>query len=776
MNRRLLSLFLGCFAFLGKLASAQVVSCNPVAVDRAVVKCGKARFTILTSEMVRVEYSDHARFEDNATFTVINRKLAVPQFTKSEDSTYLYIETAHLKLRYRKGYDPRTLPASPANLSVTIHGNGVSTVWYPGKTDSLNLKGTCRTLDGMMDNSKRKDLEDGLVSRSGWAVIDDSWSARRADGGRSYALVPNADMGYLWWAERSDRQAMDTYLLAYGHNYKKAISDYTKIAGKIPLPPDYVFGYWYSKYSSYSADDYRDIMSDLKSNKIPTDVMILDMDWHWNGNAHSMSAGRGGWTGWSWNTNLIPDPKGLLAEIHEQGFKTALNLHPADGISQVESPPYFAAMKNELNGKYLNQDKNNIDWCLDYTDFTKSFFKNIIRDHEKEGVDFWWLDWQQHLTSKHTNSLSQTFWCNHVFFNEAMKRTGRRPVIFHRWGGLGSHRYQIGFSGDANISYEAFAFEPYFTATASNVGYGYWGHDLGGHMSLSEGQVNDPNLVLRWIQFGVFTPIFRTHATNEPRIERRIWKFPNFPTILEAVRLRYSLFPYIYTMARKAYDTGVSICRPLYYEYPEAEESYIYENEYFFGDDILVAPITQKPEDNGLTLKDIWLPEGKWWSVSTHEMIEGPRKVRMSFTDNQIPYFFRVGSLIPYNPSTVMNVTERPSEMIINVVSGENGKASIYEDDGDNANYSSSFAVTQLEQNYQDNIGEYIISARKGISRKAPAVRSYKLNIYNTSKPLLVMVDGKTANYTYDTSQKCTRIEVSSASCSERRRIWVRYN
>ncbi|WP_306805268.1 TIM-barrel domain-containing protein, partial [Escherichia coli] len=119
----------------------------------------------------------------------------------------------------------------------------------------------------------------------------------------------------------------------------------------------------------------------------------------------------------------------------------------------------------------------------------------------------------------------ETFWCNYVFFNEAAKRDNHRPVIFHRWGGLGSHRYQIGFSGDANISYEALAFEPYFTATASNVGYGYWGHDLGGHMFSNEELVNNPNLVLRWIQFGVFTPIFRTHATSDSRIERRIWNF-----------------------------------------------------------------------------------------------------------------------------------------------------------------------------------------------------------------------------------------------------------
>ena len=348
-------------------------------------------------------------------------------------------------------------------------------------------------------------------------------------------------------------------------------------------------------------------------------------------------------------------------------------------------------------------------------------------------------------------------------------------MIFHRWGGLGSHRYQIGFSGDANISYEALAFEPYFTATASNVGYGYWGHDLGGHMFSNEELVNNPNLVLRWIQFGVFTPIFRTHATSDSRIERRIWKFSNFPTILEAVRLRYSLFPYIYTMARKTYDTGVSICRPLYYEYPEVEEAYTYDNEYFFGDDILVAPITEKSDARGITTKDVWLPEGKWWSVSTNELIEGPRLVTMSFTDKQIPYFYRQGALIPNNPADVMNVTERPSQLVLNIISGENGKGSIYEDDGDNPDYSSNYAETMLSQSFDGHVGEYVISPRKGTSKEAPSSRSYKLLIYNTDKPLSAKVDGMQVTFTYDAESKCTTIEVPSASCSMGHRIEVEY-
>lgn len=745
---------------------------NATANEKAMVISGKARFTVLTPEMIRVEYSDKGVFEDHATFTVLNRKLEVPSFTKTEDANFLYINTDKLSLKYRKGTDPRTVPASANNLTIQLKESGQK--WYPGKPDPLNLKGTCRTLDGLTGDDKRKEMESGLISRSGWAVVDDSWTNPRTDGGRSYALVPNKEVGFDWWAERQDPHAMDTYFLGYGHDYKKAIGDYTHIAGKIPLPPKYVFGYWYSKYASYSADDYRNIMKDLKDNHVPADVMVLDMDWHWNGSGDSQSSGRGGWTGWSWNTNLIPNPQSLLQEIHSNGLKTSLNLHPADGINRVESPQYYSIMNAELGGKYLSDNQENIKWSLDYTDFTNALFKTIIRPHESEGVDFWWLDWQQYLTSPYTNSLSETFWCNHVFFNEAKKRAGRRPVIFHRWGGLGSHRYQIGFSGDANISYDALAFEPYFTATASNVGYGYWGHDLGGHLFTTESLANDPNLLLRWLQFGVFTPIFRTHATKDSRVERRIWKFSNFPLLLDAVRLRYTLFPYIYTMARKTYDTGISMCRPLYYDYPEDNESYQYDGEYFFGDDILVAPITTA-DVNGKATKEIWFPAGQWWSVSTHEMIEGPVKKTMAFSDNQIPYFYRCGAIIPCNPASVMSVTECPDELVLHIVSAKGGHGSLYEDAGDNADYATRYAVTDLEQTATGKNAVYTIHARKGSADGLPTSRSYTFNIHHSSRPVSVLVNGTSTAFSYDENTHCTTFKTPKLACDAQQVIEVKY-
>lgn len=758
-----------CVAAVLAIATALcALASGPKASPDAVVQDGCARFTVLRPEMIRIEYSPKGVFEDNATFSVVNRQLPVPKYSKADDGEYVTITTDALSLRYRKGSNPLAEPASPANLSVTMSVNGNPVVWYPGLKDSQNLKGTYRTLDGNNGDDYRSRLEDGLISRSGWAVINDSPSFERADGSRSLALVPDSG-GIDWAAPRADADALDLYFLGYGHNYKKALYDFTLIAGKIPLPPDYVLGYWYSKYDNYSADDFRNIVKSMRDNDINADVLILDMDWHWNGE-QEVSGGRGGWTGWSWNTNLIPDPEGLLADIHKGGLRAALNLHPADGVAAHEDQYKAVAEAMGLDAG----SAETIPWMLEDRKFAKAFFGHIIRPLEKQGVDFWWLDWQQHLTNPRLAGLGETMWCNHVFFNDMKKnRPDRRPVIFHRWGGLGSHRYQIGFSGDTYINFPTLAFEPYFTATASNVGYGYWGHDLGGHM-INYYEPNDPELLLRWMQFGVFTPIFRTHATKGGHIERRIWTYDNFPMINQTVKLRYALFPYLYTMARKAYDTGVGLCRPMYYEYPETAEAYEREGQYFFGDDILVAPVVE-PSVDGVSKKEIWFPEGKWWSVAHGKLIDGGTVRSLDYTLDQIPYFYRQGAVIVKNPPEVKHVTERPDALVLDIVAGADGACEFYEDAGDNADYATKYATTSISHKQRGRNAEYTIAPRKGAYEGMPLSRSYKMRIFNTPRPVRAKAGGRSLQASYDASSRCTIVDVPSSPCDKGVKVTVEY-
>ena len=744
-------LLMSAICLMCSLLSISALNQNPAANPAAIVTSGYMRFTVLTPEIIRIERSTLKKFEDRASFVVINRNLPVPSFTTTEKDGYLTITTNKLNLRYKIDSNPSVNDPCNPNLQITMALNGDQVVWYPGKKDPYNLKGTTRTLDNA-EGDVRSWLEDGLISRSGWAIIDEQKA--RNDG--SYSLMFDGSAGVDWVAQRQDPNSMDMYFMGYGHDYKKALYDFTQIAGKIPMPPLYVFGYWYSKYQRYSEQDLRNIVSEIKTNDIPIDVLVIDMDWHKDG--YNNRTDRTEWTGWTWNNALFPKPQEFISWLHDQNLKTTLNLHPADGVGQYEDN--YAKLASDL-GLSANQT---IPWNIENKNFYNAFFNDILRPHENMGIDFWWLDWQQWMIAKNEPKLGNTFWLNHVFFNDKKNQGKDRPFIFHRWGGLGNHRYQIGFSGDSYATFPSLGFQPYFTATASNVGYGYWSHDIGGHQQPG---ANNPELYLRWIQYGVFSPVLRTHATNASNIERRIWKYDNFASMRKAVELRYAIIPYIYTYARYSYDTGISLCRPMYYDYPERDEAYTFEGEYMFGNDILVAPVCKS--DNGAETVDqtVWLPEGKWYEAMTGAVLDGNQTVTRQFTREQIPYYYREGAVIPLFPP-VKHLNQRPDTVIFQFAPGASGEFSFYEDENNNNKYEENkctfMKVTQATVN---NVGTYIIHPRTGSFDGMPVSRSFRFEILDKNNPVSVKLNGVNTPFVYDSAKRAIIVEVNNKSYSE---------
>ena len=314
--------------------------------------------------------------------------------------------------------------------------------------------------------------------------------------------------------------------------------------------------------------------------------------------------------------------------------------------------------------------------------FAESYFNLVLHPLEKQGIDFWWLDWQQEQNTKMAG-VKPTWWINYVQFTD-QEREGKRPILFHRWGGLGNHRYQIGFSGDTVSVWDSLAFQPWFTATAANVGYAYWSHDIGGHMP---GAV-DPELFTRWVEFGAFSPILRTHTTKNPESERRIWAYPEpFSSILRATfQLRYALQPYIYTEARRTYDTGIAFLRPLYYDWPEANEAYDNKDEYLFGDQMLVSPVvTPGDKASGLATEKVWLPKGEWIEWPTGKHFTGPTSVDRSFSIEQTPVYLKSGAIVPMQPEMSYTGEKPVDPLIVNVWPLDPGTSSsytLYEDNG----------------------------------------------------------------------------------------------
>ena len=765
---------------------------NPVANPSAVVVCDNARFTVLTDCLVRMEWAGDGVFEDRASFAVVNRDLPVPKFTATRKNGTLTIKTSKLTLTYKGGR------FAPDNLSVRF---GMGT-WAPGMEPSGNLKGTTRTLDGCLGFEKlsnlERDLEDGILSRDGWALVDES--ARH--------LYQKVDSPWEdWVAERPAGDRIDWYLFAYGHDYTAALGDFVKVAGRIPLPPKYTLGYWWSRYWIFTDEELLNLGREMRARRIPMDVMIVDMDWHYTYGAmqkrlgdDAFGQGRG-WTGYSWNRELFPDPEGFLYDLHRLGFRTALNLHPASGIREYEDcygtfvadylsrtgdydgpagyvygdEPYLYAGNKEPVG--VKGHRASVPFRMSQEAWADAYFNSVIRPLERQGVDFWWLDWQQWMESKYVKGLSNTFWLNYTFFRDKEINGTERPFIYHRWGGLGSHRYQLGFSGDTHDEWSVLQFLPYFTATASNVGYGYWGHDIGGHMQKRDHRrLTEPEMYTRWLQFGVFTPIFKTHSTQSANLERKIWAYPDhYQYMFDAIRLRYTLSPYIYTFAREAFDTGVSICRPLYYFWPESKEAYDYNEEYLFGDRILATAVCEPATADGKASRKVWFPKGcDWYDMALHTSHKGGSVKTLRYSIDQNPWYVKAGSIIPLASESIMNLQEQSDVLGILVVPGS-GKSqfTLYEDDGVSKDYATACSRTLISKNRSGNKLSVVVAPRQGTYSGASPDRELYLVLEGvTSAPKSILCNGVPAG---EVSQgnALVRITLPSVSAAAETRIEI---
>jgi len=721
---------------------------DPVADPSAVVVMGKARFTVLTPELIRMEWASDGKFEDHASFVFLNRKLPPVAFDRAEleHGHKLVIKTSALTLTYTPGAGLRSHQDgrfTPENLTIDLSVDGKPVKWHPGLTDDQNLMGTTRTLDGAVGEKTREPIEEGLISRSGWAMVDDS--SRPLFDSADFSFKDGQNSPWPWVMERPAGDRQDWYFFGYGHDYRKALGDYVKVAGRIPLPPRFAFGAWWSRYWDYSDQEIEEIVRGFHENDVPLDVFVIDMGWHISreqlqARGEKDQSGHGlGWSGYSWNPLLFPDPDMFLTRLHADHLKTSLNLHPASGIQPWEDayPAMARAMGiDPASRQYVPFDLTDRKYAANYMNL-------VLRPLEKQGIDFWWLDWQQEKNTKMAG-VNPTFWLNYVHFTD-QQRQGLRPLLFHRWGGLGNHRYQIGFSGDTVSVWPSLAFQPWFTATAANVGYAYWSHDIGGHMP---GAV-DPELFTRWVEFGAFSPILRTHTTKNPDSERRIWVYPEpFSSILRSTfQLRYAMQPYIYTEARRTYDTGVAFLRPLYYDWPEAPEAYSNRNEYLFGDQMLVAPVVQAAEKiSGLATEKVWLPEGEWIEWPTGKYVSGPASVDRSFSIEQTPVYVKAGAIVPMQPPMRYTGEKPVDPLIVNVwplQPGTKSGYSVYEDPGVSVDYQRGvFAITPINAAQDGDTLRVEVGPARGGYPGMPKTRGYELRLPGDWPPASVTVNG----------------------------------
>ncbi|WP_313131020.1 glycoside hydrolase family 31 protein [Anaerocolumna sp.] len=676
------------------------IQTSPICNPKSIIQGENYRFCVLTPHMIRMEYSESGEFEDKASQTVLNREFELYPFQVIEKEDSLEILTDYVHVIYDKK------PFSSYGLCVHSRSNVTNwgNVWHYGDDLSQRkemLGGTARTLD---EADGAIPLESGLMSTAGYSIYDDSHSLLLTEDG---------------WLEPRKKGNIDLYYLGYGKDYLLCLKEFYQLCGMTPLLPRFALGNWWSRYYEYTEDSYKELMERFREEGIPLSVAVIDMDWHLVNIEEKYGSG---WTGYTWNKELFPNPERFMDWLHNRGMKVTLNVHPAEGVRAFEDG--YEAIAKEMGVNIEKEEKVNFDGAD--PKFIEAYLKHIHHPNEDMGVDFWWIDWQQGLSTK-IEGLDPLWVLNHYHYLDN-GRKGKRPLILSRYAGVGSHRYPIGFSGDTVISWESLDFQPYFTANASNVGYGWWSHDIGGHMNGKK----DDELETRWFQFGVFSPIMRLHSSKNEFNSKEPWRFhPVSHQIMSRyLRLRHQLIPYLYAMNYLSHKEGLPLVQPMYYQNPNDWNAYQVPNEYYFGTELIVVPITTpiiKEVGEGKACG--WLPKGIYFDFFEGTIYEGNRKFTFYRDLENIPVLAKAGAIVPMAEleEAKSNHTGNPANLDIRVFVGADGRFELYEDDGETFGYKEKeFATTLMELDWKENC-TFTIHGAKGCTSLLPAERKYTL-------------------------------------------------
>ena len=682
------------------LKKSLIAKTNPKANEEQVRIIGDIRITYLTSRLLRVETGS---FCDLASYAVWYRAFPAGKIGIEKSGADIIVETEDIILTLK-----RKKP-----FSVTFKDTGKTELFSKQK----NLKGTYRTLD---ETSGRIPLEDGFITENGLYLFDDSNSIlideegnfRQREGGKDY------------------------YVFAYGKDYRATMDAYYKIGGATPVVPRFALGVWWSRYHAYTQEEYLTLMNRFEKEGVALTVATVDMDWHWVDIKKQFGTRESGWTGYSWNTDLFPDYKAFLKELKAKNLHVTLNLHPADGVR------YFDDMYKEMaeaNG-IDPATKKPVEFRCGSDDFWNSYFDILHKPYEKEGVDFWWIDWQQGRGSD-VKGLDPLTALNHYHYLDNAEN-GEIPLILSRYGGVGSHRYPLGFSGDTEISWKVLDFQPYFTNTAANAAYGWWSHDIGGHHK----GYRDDDMYLRWIEYGVFAPILRLHSTAKEFLGKEPWKYRQdvYQSAKDWLNFRHRLIPYVFTIDRRCNSENIPVCEPMYYSWPEDANAYTVPNQYMFGSELMVCPITSpKNRELGLGSVEAWLPDGEYTDIFTLEKYKGGQRLVLNRELYSIPVLAKAGAVIPLSADRG-NSTENPENLEVWVFKGNN-TFTMVEDNG-RTDYEQHTARTVFENSYDEKTDTVTLKIKaEGELSVIPENRQYTVVFKDIDTPPVIRKFSKRA-------------------------------
>ncbi len=647
---------------------------------KSIIKGNNYRFTILSERLIRIEYSKNGVFIDAPTQLVLCRNFPLPKFEVNQDSKFLEVSTAYFKLSYTKDS-----PITQSSLRVVL--NGTESTWYYGHPEVKTYDGALVSLDG-----KERYIK-GLYSVEGFSCIDDS---------KTIIIDPNGNL------VNKNNDSIDLYLFMYKDNFELALKDYFTLTGRPQMIPRYALGNWWSKNYAYNEASLIKLFNRFEKEEIPISILLMDTDWHITQNKYL--------TGYTFNNELIPNPNVFIDNIHKKGVRFGVNINPSEGIYPHEKM-YSKVLE------YIKVPNNSVIAFSPFNpQFIDVFLKVLLHPLESDGVDFFWLDY-------HNKDVS-SFFLTHYMYLDSGRNENKRSMLISRNPTIASHRYGILYSGRTKVSFDTLRKLPFINTSAANIGLSWWSHDIGGFYD----GIEDGELFMRYIQFGCFSPIFRISVDKGRYYKREPWRWDvrTSQIVKDYMNLRHRLVPYIYSEAYKYYNDGIPIVLPLYHKEKELFYNQYFKNEYYFGSELIVSPLTSpKNELMNRVVHKVYLPAGLWYDFKTGKKFPGGSYVSF-YKDEDYPVFASSGAIIPMSTNATNDLSV-PTELEIHVFPGKSNTYTLYEDDGITNLYKSGyFLKTELDYNYQANNYTLIIRAVEGKSGIVPDTRNYKIRFRNT--------------------------------------------
>ena len=563
---------------------------------------------------------------------------------------------------------------------------------------------------------------------------------------KSYFNMGASNNRFYWFG--AEKGEMNYYFI-YGPEIKTVISSYTKLTGRMKLPPEWTLGYQQSKWSYYPESEVRTLANTFRNKEIPCDVIYLDIQY------------MNGFRVFTWNKDRFPEPEKMLKDLSDEGFKVVCIVDPGVKADTTNYPPAKEGLEKDLFAKYpdgvVYEGEVWPSWAY-FPDFTKKetreWWGEKNADLIKQGISGIWNDmnepaaWGQaipdivqfndqgfHADMKKIHNVYALEEARATFDGLKKEYPESRPFILTRAGFSGIQRYAAVWTGDNMATEEHLKLACVMPQGMGISGITFCGTDVGGFFGTPT-----PNLYTRWMQLGAFTPFFRQHSIINQK-DKEPWAFGEQVEawVKNIITLRYELLPFFYTEFYTSSKTGLPVMRPMFLDFQNDEQCYYTDTQYQFmiGKNLLVAPVVSENEN----FKKLYLPEGKWLDWWNSKVYEGNQWIIVEAPMDQIPLFIREGGIIPIEDNQNYVGEKNISQIEFKIFPDKKSVYDLYSDDGISTNYQKGeFSLTKLTvQKSGDGVN---ISINKS-GNYNDNLKNLLFDVYDTRQVKSVNLDGK---------------------------------